>query len=81
MCPTCEGNQELDSEATTLSVAIDGARHSMLLQCGVCGQYFDYVPENHWVPWPLDDDQARAAYPGAVPLAGGGHVDDTGPRL
>lgn len=79
MCPVCEGNHMLYTLRTTIEVADDPSRWMVLLQCGVCRQYFDYAPTDRQLPEPLTRDEARTRYPGAVPLSD--EPDDGGPRL
>ena len=79
MCPTCDGNFSLMWEPTTIEVATT-AGPGVLLQCGVCSQYFDFAPLDRKPPQPLTRDEARSRYPGAVPLSDG-PPDDDGPRL
>jgi hypothetical protein len=79
VCPTCERNWYVMGEPTSVEVAIDVPRHSFLVQCGLCLQYFDEYAEGRKLPTPLTREQARQMYPGAVPLSD--EPDDTGPRL
>lgn len=79
MCPTCKRNWYVMGEPTSREIARDDTRHSFLVQCGVCAQYFDEQAETRKLPTPLTREQARALYPGAVPLPD--EPDDSGPRL
>lgn len=79
MCPVCEGNALLDREPTTVQVADSDELLSVLLQCGVCRQYFDYYEMGRHGPQPVTPERARQLYPGAVPLRD--EPDGSGPQL
>lgn len=78
MCPTCTGNWTLSREPTTSRWDYP-EKGIVLLQCGVCQQWFEYDPMDRKLPQALERSVARERYPEAVPLSE--EPDDGGPRL
>ena len=65
-CPSCRDPWDLCTHHLGDRLALDEARHAVLLRCQDCRSLFEAFPEERVTPAHLTEAEARRAFPGAI---------------